>query len=315
MKRYFLSLISNLFFVVVSFATPFWQLDKFDWSNAESKYGGVLAMTSVVETDPRPIRLYAVRMDLDKIGIIQTPRAEGWGRNMPDYPKLKIQTKRATTRDFVKSLMAESQKAGKDMKIIFACNTSPWSPFKPHIPHKYANFVGMVVSNGELVSRGGKGRASYPIFYLDNQGKFGIKVPHKYEHLSNYKEAIFAFGTLLDKGKTFDELPKTHHAVRHPSHTKKTNPLIAIGFDKDKKYLYIVGVEGRMPSYSEGMFGQELARAIRYFGAYDAVLMDGGGSTTMLVIDENTREIRRLNKHKDKDQERSVALNLAFYLK
>ncbi|MBQ2721654.1 MAG: phosphodiester glycosidase family protein, partial [Opitutales bacterium] len=106
-----------------------------------------------------------------------------------------------------------------------------------------------------------------------------------------------------------------HHAVRRHSHTKKTNPLIAIGFDKVKKYLYIVGCEGRMPTYSEGMFGQELARAMRYFGAYDAVLMDGGGSTTMLVVDQNTEKIVRLNKHNGEDKERSVALNLAFYLK
>ena len=69
-----------------------------------------------------------------------------------------------------------------------------------------------------------------------------------------------------------------------------------------------------MPTYSEGMFGQELARAIRYFGAYDAVLMDGGGSTTMLVVDSQNK-ITRLNKHRGDDIERKVALNLAFYLK
>ncbi|MBE6412663.1 MAG: phosphodiester glycosidase family protein [Opitutales bacterium] len=315
MKKIIISIFTYFFFLALSFATPFWQTGTFDWSNAETKYDGVLAMKSFVETSPRPIRLYAVRLQLDKIGIVQTPKAEGWGRAMPDYPKKTIQTARSTTRDFVKSLMAESQKNGKDMKIIFACNTSPWSPFNNRIAHKYANFSGMVVSGGEFVSRGGNDAASYPIFYLDKQGKYGIRVPDKYEHLSLYKEAIFAFGTLLDNGKTFDELPKTHHAVRRHSHTKKTNPLIAIGFDKAKKYLYIVGCEGRMPTYSEGMFGQELARAMRYFGAYDAVLMDGGGSTTMLVVDQNTKKIVRLNKHNGEDKERSVALNLAFYLK
>lgn len=313
-RKTFVFLLSVLIFSIEVFASPFWNLSSFDWNTAEKKYDGVLAMKSFVETDPRPIRLYAVRLEIAKIGIVQTPRAKNWGRVMPDYPKSTIQTERQTTRDFTKSVIGQFAKDGKNNKVIFACNTSPWSPFKSNIPHKYANFAGMVVSNGELVARGGKTTACYPLFYLDKQGEFGFRVPHKYEHLSRYKDVAFAFGTLLRGGKTFDEMPFEQHFVRHPSHTKKTNPLIALGLDKQKKYLYIVGCEGRMPTYSEGMFGQELARAMRYFGAYDAVLMDGGGSTTMLMIDEKN-EITRLNKHKDKDVERVVALNLVFYLK
>ena len=306
-------LLITFAFATQVFAEPFWNGSPFDWDTAEKKYDGVFAMQSFVVSEPRPIRLYAVRLELSKIGIVQTPKADGWGRAMPDHPhKFRvIQTRRETTRAFVESLIKKSD--GKQ-KFIFACNTSPWSPFTSKKDHKYAWFSGMVVSNSELVARGNDSADTYPLFYLDKMGNYGIKVPHKYEHLSLYKEAIFAFGTLLRAGKTFDEMPFESHFVRHTSHTKKTNPLIAIGFDKQKKYLYIVGVEGRMPTYSEGMFGQELARAIRYFGAYDAVLMDGGGSTTMLVVDSQNK-ITRLNKHRGDDIERKVALNLAFYLK
>ncbi len=58
-----------------------------------------------------------------------------------------------------------------------------------------------------------------------------------------------------------------------------------------------------------------MAKIIKYFGAYNAVLMDGGGSTTMLMIDEKTKKINRLNTHPKPNNEREVGISIAFTLK
>ncbi|MBX7098112.1 MAG: phosphodiester glycosidase family protein [Myxococcaceae bacterium] len=60
------------------------------------------------------------------------------------------------------------------------------------------------------------------------------------------------------------------------------NPRTAVGLSKDKKKVYMVVVDGRSSS-SAGMTCTELAALMASFGAYDAVNLDGGGSSDMYV--------------------------------
>ena len=311
-NKCFITILLNVVFCALALAEPFWNMGAFDWSEAEVSYSGVLATKSFSTLDPRPLRVHAARLSAEKVSAEQTPKDPDWGKPMPDFPSLNIATRRQTTREFLASLM---EKYGKEKTFVLACNTSPWSPFSPKIPHKYANFSGMVATGGEVVSRGGARAEDYPIFFLDKKGGYGIKVPSAGEDLSVCKLAAFAFGTLLENGALFDELEKKPYFARRPSHIKRKNPLIAIGFDAKKKYIFILAIEGRMKGVSEGVDAMEMARAMRFFGASDAVLMDGGGSTTLLVVDEKTRGVKKLTRHGRRDPERTVALNLAFYLK
>ena len=140
--------------------------------------------------------------------------------------------------------------------------------------------------------------------------------------MSQYQNAVFAFALLVKDGVLFQNLPMQKGLTTHPDFQKlyptinnKLFPSIAIGFDKAKKYLYIVSVDGRQPKISEGVYANEMSKIIRYFGAYNAVLMDGGGSTTMLCVDENTKQIVRLNTHPNKNIERKVGISVAFKCK
>ena len=125
---------------------------------------------------------------------------------------------------------------------------------------------------------------------------------------------MFGFGILLKDGKSFEDLP-TERGMLKTLHIKKAFPVIAYGFDKDKKYLYIVAVDGRMPEISEGVFGGETDDIMKYFGAYDAIMMDGGGSISLLIKDETSEKIMRLNRHKGDNKDRNIALSLGFILK
>jgi exopolysaccharide biosynthesis protein len=47
--------------------------------------------------------------------------------------------------------------------------------------------------------------------------------------------------------------------------------------------LLLVAVDGRAPGYSAGLDFEEEAAVMRRLGARDALNLDGGGSTTMVI--------------------------------
>ncbi len=77
------------------------------------------------------------------------------------------------------------------------------------------------------------------------------------------------------------------------------HPRTAIGYDKDRRTLWLVAVDGRTAA-SVGMTLVELADAMRGLGAWQAMNFDGGGSTTMVI------EGRVVNTPSDATGERAV---------
>lgn len=69
-----------------------------------------------------------------------------------------------------------------------------------------------------------------------------------------------------------------------------THPRTAIGLSEDKQTLYVVVVDGRRVNYAEGLDIYELADFMWGIGSYDAVNYDGGGSSIMVLRDENVTD-------------------------
>ena len=67
-----------------------------------------------------------------------------------------------------------------------------------------------------------------------------------------------------------------------PTFATDRHPRTAIGVLADGRALLVV-VDGRQPALSVGMSLEELAQLLIEFGAVDAINLDGGGSTTMVV--------------------------------
>lgn len=78
------------------------------------------------------------------------------------------------------------------------------------------------------------------------------------------------------------------------------HPRTAVGWRADGTLL-LVTVDGRQPGYSVGMSLAELTALFRDLGASDALNLDGGGSTAMVVRG------RVVNRPSDKEGERPVA--------
>ncbi len=61
------------------------------------------------------------------------------------------------------------------------------------------------------------------------------------------------------------------------------HPRSAAGVSRDGQYLILMTLDGRQKDYSEGATTGETAEWMRKLGAYNALNLDGGGSTTLVI--------------------------------
>ena len=149
---------------------------------------------------------------------------------------------------------------------------------------KHVDIRGLIVSNKKIVSPAGKFRSA---FWIDEAGIPNIGSPENIEKISScvagwnsgdYKKS----GRLLKKGKICIKQNNSRH------------PRTAIGFDKNKKIVTMVVVDGRQKGYSEGVSLYELAEIMKSCGCFEAINLDGGGSSIM-IANENS-SIKTINK-------------------
>jgi len=60
-------------------------------------------------------------------------------------------------------------------------------------------------------------------------------------------------------------------------------PRTCYGVSQNNQYLYLMTIDGRQSGYSDGAYDTETSYWIRQFGAWNAVMMDGGGSTALYM--------------------------------
>ena len=115
-------------------------------------------------------------------------------------------------------------------------------------------------------------------------------------------EAVGGFPELLDDGRRVGDLEVASRA----SFAAARHPRTAVGWDPEQGRAWIVVVDGRQTPYSDGMTLPELTQLFEALGTTEAVNLDGGGSTVM-VVGEQT-----VNRPSDFTGERPVVNALAL---
>ena len=94
------------------------------------------------------------------------------------------------------------------------------------------------------------------------------------------------------------------------------HPRSAVGVSRDGRYLLLMAADGRQPGYSEGLTTAETAEWMRKLGAWNALNLDGGGSTA-LVMRGSDGQPTTLNRPSGPPPgtERRVANHLCVYAK
>lgn len=264
------------------------------WDNAEELYPGFKHLFQE-RKEPRIMKINVIRIDLTTPGLYfeATPRAPEWGTKMEPVEgqrEMIIRTVRRRTRDFLMDARSE----GHNMQVAANCNG--WEPWCPPWNQKHGCNLGLIVSDGVLVSELNR----CPSFVVYKDGRITMEVV-KQEAIEHINLAVTGFAKILEDGKNI-------------AGDKSKHPRMGYGLSKDCKYMYIMAIDGRQPGYSEGATTIELAEYLSEFGAWNALNMDGGGSTTLVSWDEKAKAIRKFNHHKG-NVERTVGANLGICVK
>lgn len=108
-------------------------------------------------------------------------------------------------------------------------------------------------------------------------------------------EILGGYPALLRAGDWVGDLQQADR----PAFSTQRHPRTAVGFDPERVRLWLVVVDGRQGG-SEGMTLPELADLFRSLGVRDALNLDGGGSSVMVVRGET------VNRPSDPQGERAV---------
>jgi exopolysaccharide biosynthesis protein len=65
--------------------------------------------------------------------------------------------------------------------------------------------------------------------------------------------------------------------------SQRLEPRTAVALNRTGTKMWLLVVDGRQPRYSEGVTLPELATLLHELGVYEAINLDGGGSSTLAI--------------------------------
>jgi Phosphodiester glycosidase len=221
-----------------------------------------------------PLHLHVATVDLTD------PRVElkvARGGDDPDGNgpwETTLQTVRAiATREKFALAVNGSFFGGKDTMNILGQKV-------PYFTGNWGVSTGWVMSDGELWSK----KFSLATIVVDSKGAVSIgrfeKLPADARQVIGTAELLVRQGKPLSK---FNDLA----------------PRTAVGIDQSGKRLTMLVVDGRRSDYSVGVTGPQLAEEMIRLGCWDAIDLDGGGSSTMVMLDPSDQKLRVMNNPSD----------------
>lgn len=247
--------------------------------------------SSQTKTEPRPLAIYSLSIDLTKksyeFAVVPGPDPDG------DGP--------------IEATLTPPVELGNQASAIALINTSAWGMFpdketgKPqkYVPGGQADILGWVANRERQVS---PSQSGFWTCWMDVSGRASIINPDSKQDSSGpppYLWAVSGFRGILVDGKILPESSE----VRHPR--------TSLGLSADGTRMTWLVVDGRQPGYSEGVSEHELAQLMIDAGCDDAMNLDGGGSSIMLLRDRNN-ELTAANRPSDRTGPRPIPVALCL---
>jgi len=216
---------------------------------------------SELRTDPRPLAIHILQVDLhtaaDRLGVAVGKEPDGSG---PADAQLENPRRLAGEAGFQAAVNANAWRN-------LPTREGQEAP-RAYLQGGHVSILGWVVLDGKEISP--PERSSWS-FWLDdkNRGRIGPG-----NEIRSSRLAVSGFGGLLRNGKIL------------PRNQGQLHPRTALGLNADGTLLTLVVIDGRQTGRSEGMSEYELASLMQELGCTDAINLDGGGSSVMIVKDE-----------------------------
>ncbi len=180
-----------------------------------------------------------------------------------------------------KLVSPEAWLADADLRIVVNAN------YFGAKPGGIATIVGLCVADGTAVSppRSHEGKAD-PALIVDRDGRATIG-HFDHDALSDARTAVAGVGgspnsevlgsLLVKDGVNLGATARVQPMARHPR--------TAVGVSEDGERLLVIVIDGRQDGWSVGVTLPELADALIERGAWDAINLDGGGSSAFFWRD------------------------------
>ena len=140
--------------------------------------------------------------------------------------------------------------------------------------------TGMVVSAQTSTDYAGDPRAATLMFTTNNQPIFDFRNLPPGTNTSGIYTAITGFYPIVSNGVNFGVIASNSYP---DAFIHQLQPRTAYGVSKDNHYLYLLTIDGRQSGYSDGAYDVETGYWMTNCGAWNAINMDGGGSTALYM--------------------------------
>ena len=196
----------------------------------------------------------------------------------------------------------------KEFGVQIAINGDGFTPWWSRSPVDYYPHVGdpvtplgLTASKGKLYTEGVPREIGIePTLYISRRNDLSFN-----RRPENVYNAISGDRMLIEQGEIAGDLDNN-----------ELDPRTAVGLNKNGRFLILVVVDGRQPFYSNGATFVELAQILIDQGAFFAMALDGGGSSTLVIEGDNGEPVI-MNSPIDNyipGRERPVANHLGIYI-
>jgi len=226
----------------------------YDWTQATEIIPGVRHAKFSVSS-PRLMAINIARIDMHNpdLRFYTTPRASNWQAGTRE-------TLRRRTTGFV----SDARNAGKP--VVLAINGDFFTPTGGE--GGATTMLGVSISDGVVVSPLPTDRTR-PAFVFFKDWTADLVGVNGQTDISNFLQAINGNTDIL-----VNNVPV--------GSTSGTEPRTALAVSFDRRYVYWLTIDGRRGGHSDGATIRDLGEFMQFFGAFDGVNLDGGGSTTMV---------------------------------
>src|SRR5208282_1028556 len=217
-----------------------------------------------------------VRVDLTDpdVQFFPTPRASGYVTDSRETLTLSVP-------DFLKQYKLQVVADAN----FYNANPGGADPTSEGVP---CDVYGLQISDGTVVSAettadaNADPRFASLLFTTNKQPLFDFINRPPGTNTAGIYTAITGYYPIVSNGVNFGIAASNSYP---DSFIHQLQPRTAYGVSKDNRYLFVLTIDGRQSGYSDGAYDVETAYWMLESGAWNAINMDGGGSTALYMSD------------------------------